>query len=67
MTLNASMDTENQIFDMTNIRGVSGANTLSIRGSGTIIIDNTIDHDTDIEPYTAVLSDQSININSARE
>jgi hypothetical protein len=67
MTSDASMDIENQIFDMANVRGVSGANTLSIRDSGTIIIDNTIDHDTDIEPYTAVLSGQSININSARE
>jgi parallel beta-helix repeat protein len=67
LTSNASMDIENQIFDMANVRGVSGANTLSIRDSGTIIIDNTIDHDTDIEPYTQVLSGQSININSARE
>ena len=64
---NASMDIENQIFDMANVRGVSGSNTLSIRDSGTIIVDNTIDHDTDIEPYTQVLSGQSININSARE
>ncbi len=67
MTSDASMDIENQIFEMANVRGVSGANTLSIRDSGTIIIDNTIDHDTDIEPYTAVLSGQTININSARE
>jgi mannuronan 5-epimerase len=67
MTSDASMDIENQIFDMVNVRGVSGANTLSIRDSGTIIIDNTIDHDTDIEPYTQVLSSQTININSARE
>jgi parallel beta-helix repeat protein len=67
LTSNASMDIENQIFDMANVRGVSGSNTLSIRDSGTIIIDNTIDHDTDIEPYTQVLSGQSININSARE
>jgi parallel beta-helix repeat protein len=67
LTSNASMDIENQIFDMANVRGVSGANTLSIRDSGTIIIDNTIDHDTDIEPYTQVLSGQSININSASE
>ena len=67
MTSNASMDIENQIFDMTNVRGVLGGNTLSIRDSGTIIIDNTIDHDTDIEPYTQILTGQSININSARE
>jgi mannuronan 5-epimerase len=67
MTSDASMDIENQIFDMVNVRGVSGANTLSIRDSGTIIIDNTMDHDTDIEPYTQVLSSQTININSARE
>jgi parallel beta-helix repeat protein len=67
LTSNASMDIENQIFDMANVRGVSGSNTLSIRDSGTIIVDNTIDHDTDIEPYTQVLSGQSININSASE
>lgn len=67
MTYDASMDIENQIFDMANVRGFSGANTLSIRDSGTITIDNTIDHDTDIEPYTQVLSSQSININSAGE
>src|SRR5919106_759533 len=67
MTSNASMDIENQIFDMTNARGVSGSNTLSIRDSGTIIIDNTINHDTDIEPYTQTLSGQTININSSTE
>jgi hypothetical protein len=50
---------------MTNIRGLSGDNTLTIRNSGTIIIDNTINHDTDIEPYTHVLSGQSINVRSA--
>jgi poly(beta-D-mannuronate) C5 epimerase len=67
MTSNASMDIENQIFDMVNVRGVSGSNTLSIRDSGTIIIGNTINHDTDIEPYAQTLSGQSIDINSARE
>ena len=67
LTSNAGMDIENQIFDMANVRGVSGSNTLSIRDSGTIIVDNTIDHDTDIEPYTQVLSGQSIHINSASE
>jgi hypothetical protein len=67
MTSNASMDIENQIFDMANIRGVSGSNTLSIRGSGTIDIDNTTNHDTEIEPYTQMLSGQTINVNSARE
>jgi parallel beta-helix repeat protein len=67
MTSDASIDIENQIFDTVNVRGVSGANTLSIRDSGTVTIDNTIDHDTDIEPYTAVLSGQSISINSASE
>jgi mannuronan 5-epimerase len=65
ITLDASMNIENQIFDMTNIRGLSGDNTLTIRNSGTIIIDNTINHDTDIEPYTHVLSGQSINVRSA--
>jgi poly(beta-D-mannuronate) C5 epimerase len=67
LTSNASMDIENQIFDMTNARGVSGSNTLSIRDSGTIIIDNTINHDTDIEPYAQTLSGQTININSSTE
>jgi len=67
MSYDASMDIENQNFDMANVRGFSGANTLSIRDSGTITIDNIIDHDTDIEPYTQVLSSQSININSAGE
>jgi hypothetical protein len=61
------MDIENQIFDMTNVRGFSGDNTLSIRNSGTILIDNTMDHDTDLEPYTMVLSGESMNIDSARE
>ena len=67
MTSNASMDIENQIFDMANIRGVSGSNTLSIRDSGTIVIDNTTNHDTEIEPYTQTLSGQTVNVNSARE
>ena len=67
LTSDASIDIESQTFDMTNLRGVSGTNTLSIRDSGTIIIDNTINHDTDTEPYRAVLSGQSININSASE
>ena len=66
MTLGASMNIENQIFDMTNIRGVSGDNTLTITNSGTIIIDNTMNHDTDIEPYTHVISSQSINVRSAQ-
>ncbi|MDQ3851983.1 MAG: hypothetical protein M3299_04030, partial [Thermoproteota archaeon] len=67
MTSNASMDIENQIFDMANIRGVSGSNTLSIRNSGTIIIDNTTNHDTEMEPFTQILSGQTVNVNSARE
>ena len=67
LTSDASIDIESQTFDMTNLRGVSGTNTLSVRDSGTIIIDNTINHDTDAEPYRAVLSGQSININSASE
>jgi mannuronan 5-epimerase len=67
MTSNASMDIENQIFDMANIRGVSGSNTLSIRDSGTIVIDNTINHDTETVPYTQTLSGQTVNVNTARE
>lgn len=67
MTSDASMDIENQVFNTANVRGISGANTLSIRDSGAIIIDNTINHDTDIEPYTQVLSDRSINIKSSSE
>ena len=67
MTSDASMDIENQIFDVVKVRGVSGDNTLSIRNSDTIIVDNTREHDTGLAPYTEVLSDQSINIDSARE
>ena len=67
MTSDASMDIENQVFNTANVRGISGANTLSVRGSGAIIIDNTINHDTDTEPYTQVLSDRSIIIKSASE
>src|SRR5215204_1738882 len=53
MSSDASMDIENQIFDMVNVRGFSG--------------DNTLEHDTGLEPYTEVLSDQSVKIDSARE
>jgi mannuronan 5-epimerase len=67
MTSDAGMNIENQNFDTVDVRGVSGDNTLSIQNSGTIIIDNTIDHDTDLEPYTTVLSGESMNIDSARE
>jgi hypothetical protein len=67
LTSDASMDIENQIFDMANVRGISGDNTLSIRNSGTIVIDNTMEHDTDVEPFTTVLSDESLNIDSAGE
>jgi poly(beta-D-mannuronate) C5 epimerase len=67
MTSNASMDIENQVFDMANIRGVLGGNTLSIQDSGRVIIDNTVNHDTDTEPYTQILSGQTINVNSATE
>jgi poly(beta-D-mannuronate) C5 epimerase len=67
MTSDAGMDIENQVFDMANVRGISGTNSLSIRDSGTITIDNNMDHDTDIEPYTQLLSDRSIIINSASE
>lgn len=65
MTSDASMNIEDQTFNMTNVRGVTGANTLSIRNSGTIIIDNTLNHDTDIEPYTQLLTGQTVNINSS--
>ena len=67
MTSDASINIENQVFNTANVRGIAGANTLSIRDSGAIIIDDTINHDTDIEPYTQVLSDRSINIKSATE
>jgi hypothetical protein len=67
MTSNASMDIENQVFDMANVRGVLGGNTLSIQDSGTIIVDNTVNHDTNTEPYTQILSGQTINVNSATE
>jgi mannuronan 5-epimerase len=67
LTSDASMDIENQIFDMVNVRGFSGDNTLSIRNSGTIVIDNTIEHDTDLELYTTVLSGESLNIDSASD
>jgi mannuronan 5-epimerase len=64
MTSDANMNIENQIFNMTNVRGVSGTNTLTIRDSSAIVIDNTINHDTDLEPYTQLLNGQTININS---
>src|ERR671922_126052 len=67
MTLDASIDIEDQIFSSVNIRGISGDNTLSIQDSGIITIDNNMDHDTDVEPYTQVLSSQTINIDSTRE
>jgi mannuronan 5-epimerase len=67
LTSDASMDIENQIFDMVNVRGILGDNALSIRNSGTIVIDNTMEHDTDVEPYTTVLSSESLNIDSAGE
>jgi parallel beta-helix repeat protein len=67
ITWDASIDIENQIFSSVNIRGILGDNTLSIRDSGIITIDNNMDHDTDAEPYTQVLSSETINIDSARE
>jgi parallel beta-helix repeat protein len=67
MSSDASMDIENQTFDKVNVRGFSGDNTLSIRNSGTIIIDDTIEHDTSLQPYTEVISDQSMKIDSARK
>jgi parallel beta-helix repeat protein len=66
MSSDATMGIENQTFDMVNVRGFSGDNTLSIRNSGTIIIDNTTEHNTALEPYAEVLSDQSMKIDSAR-
>jgi parallel beta-helix repeat protein len=67
MAEDAIIHIENQIFDMVDVRGGSGDNTFSIRDSGTIIIDNSIHHDTDLEPYVEVLSSQSMNIDSARQ
>ncbi len=67
MTHGASVDIEDQTFNMTSARGVSGTNTLSIRDSGTILIDNTISRDTDIEPYTQLLTGQTVTINSLAE
>jgi hypothetical protein len=67
MALDAGINIENQIFEMVNVDGRSGDNTLSIRNSGTIIIDDSIEHDTDLEPYLEVLSSGSINIDSARQ
>jgi mannuronan 5-epimerase len=67
LTSDASVDIENQIFSSTSIRGISGANTLSIQDSGIITIDSSREHDTDEEPYTQILSSQTINIDSARE
>src|SRR5919109_192893 len=67
MTSDASIDIQNQIFSSVNIRGISGANTLSIEDSGVIKIDSSREHDTDEEPYTQVLSSQTINVDSARE
>jgi mannuronan 5-epimerase len=67
MTSDASIDIQNQVFSSVNIRGISGANTLSVQDSGTITIDNSREHDTDVEPYTQVLSSETINIDSAGE
>jgi poly(beta-D-mannuronate) C5 epimerase len=67
MALDAGIHIENQIFEMVNVDGRSGDNTLSIRNSGMIIIDDTIEHDTDLEPYVEVLSSEIIDIDSARQ
>jgi hypothetical protein len=67
LTSNARMDIEDQAFDMTNVRGILGSNTLSIQSSGTITVDNSTTHDTDIEPYTQILTDRTVNINSLPE
>jgi nitrous oxidase accessory protein NosD len=67
MTSNASMDIEDQVFNMGDVRGILGSNTLSIRNSGTITVDNSTTHDTDIEPYTQILTDRTVNINSLPE
>jgi mannuronan 5-epimerase len=67
LTLDASINIEDQDFSSVNIRGVSGDNTLSIQDSGVITIDNNMDHDTDVEPYTQVLTSQTVNIDSGSE
>ena len=67
LTSDASIDIENQLFSSTNIRGISGSNTVSIQDSGIITIDNGRELDTDEQPYTQTLSSQTININSAQE
>jgi hypothetical protein len=67
MTFDAGMIIEDQDFDMVNIRGVSGANTVTIQDSGTIIVDHAISYDTDEEPFTEVLSFRTLNVNSTTE
>jgi mannuronan 5-epimerase len=67
MTFDAGMIIEDQDFDMVNIRGVSGANTVTIQDSGTIIVDHAIPYDTDEEPFTEVLSFRTLNVNSTTE
>ena len=65
MSSNAALDIQKQVFSSTNIRGGSGANTLSIGSSGTIIVDNNMRHNTDEQPYTQVLSSEDVSIDSA--
>lgn len=67
LTSDASIDIEDQQFSSVNIRGFSGANTLSIQDSGVITVDNNIEHDTDEEPYAHTLSSQTINVESASD
>ena len=65
MSSDAALDIQKQVFSSTNIRGGSGANTLSIGGSGTIIVDNNMRHNTDEQPYTQVLSSEDVSVDSA--
>lgn len=67
LTSDASIDIEDQQFSSVNIRGFSGANTLSIQDSGVITVDNNKEHNTDEEPYAHTLSSQTINIESASD
>ncbi|MDQ3873280.1 MAG: right-handed parallel beta-helix repeat-containing protein [Thermoproteota archaeon] len=66
MTSGASMDLQQQTFSGVNIRGDLGSNTLSIRDSGPIIVDNSQRYNTDEQPYTQVLSGQKIRVDSER-
>ena len=66
MTSGATMDIQQQTFSAVNIRGDLGSNTLTIRDSGPIVVDNRGRYNTDEQPYTQVLSGQAIRIDSER-